>query len=192
MGGKTCPCIRKKFLENTLKFSEFLKLSEEIILWSKKYVECFLINDFFSFAFLYAYLQVIYGPNSKFLNTYSKYSLHFEGKNIKYQKYWKLCSKSWFYVDIFLSWIITATHIDFSPNLSIENRYLCIKNSKMQGQNKKYLCLSIHRVKRNISLFRQKNIDLANFSIVDSAVMIWVINLSHLMNSEVEVEEWPL
>ena len=93
---------------------------------------------FFSFAFLYAYLQVIYGPNSKFLNTYSKYSLHFEGKNIKYQKYWKLCSKSWFYVDIFLSWKITATHIDFSPNLSIENRYLCIKNSKMQGQNKRY------------------------------------------------------
>ena len=39
---------------------------------------CFLINDFFSFAFLYAYLQVIYGPNSKFLNTYSKYSLHFD------------------------------------------------------------------------------------------------------------------
>lgn len=59
----------------------------------------------------------------------------------------------------------------------------------MQGQNKRYLCLSIHRVKRNISVFRQKNIDLANFSIVDSAVMIWVINLSHLMNSEVEVEE---
>ena len=114
-------------------------------------------------------------------------------KNIKYQKYWKLCSKSWFYVDIFLSWKITATHIvDFSPNLSIENRYLCIKNSNMQGQNKRYLCLSIHRVIRNISAFRQKNIDLANFSIVDSAVMIWVINLSHLMNSEVEVEEWPL
>ena len=97
---------------------------------------------FFSFAFLYAYLQVIYGPNSKFLNTYSKYSLYFEGKNIKYQKYWKLCSKSWFYVDIFLSWKITATHIDFSPNLRIENRCLCIKNSKMQGQNKRYLCLS--------------------------------------------------
>ena len=113
-------------------------------------------------------------------------------KNIKHQNYWKLCSKSWFCVDIFLSWIITATHIDFSPNLSIENRYLCIKNSKMQGQNKRYLFLSIHRVKRNISVFRQKNIDLANFSIVDSAVMIWVINLSHLMNSEVEVEEWPL
>ena len=154
MGGKTCPCIRKKFLENTLKFSEFLKLSEEIILWSKKYVECFLINDFFSFAFLYAYLQVIYGPNSKFLNTYSKYFLHFERKNINYQKYWKLCSKSWFYVDIFLSWKITATHIDFSPNLSIENRYLCIKNSKMQGKKqeifvsfntsckKKYFCFS--------------------------------------------------
>ena len=59
----------------------------------------------------------------------------------------------------------------------------------MQGQNKRYLCLSIHQVKTNISVFRQKNIDLANFSIVDSAVMIWVINLSHLMNSEVEVEE---
>ena len=54
LGGKTCAGMRKKFLENTLKFSEFLKLSEEIILRSKKYVECFclLINDFFLLPFL--------------------------------------------------------------------------------------------------------------------------------------------